>query len=121
MDRFAQLVAQALNQVLETPIAVADLETPPDPSLRDLTFPTFKLAKQFRKSPPQVAQQLLADLQAKKVVPQGVTATAQGPYVNFMTDAKAVQGALLSDILKGEGLGRYGALPSNTRGSWVLE
>ncbi len=71
MERFAKLAAQALNTVLETPVQPQDLEIPPDPKLGDFAFPCFKLAKQFRKGPPQVAQSLVADLQAKGSVPTG--------------------------------------------------
>ncbi|MGZ3698312.1 MAG: arginine--tRNA ligase domain-containing protein, partial [Bdellovibrionota bacterium] len=121
MERFAKLAAQALNQVLETPIQTTDLETPPDPKLGDFAFPCFKLAKQFRKSPPQVAQQLVADIQAKGAVPPGLTVAAVGPYVNFTAPAAEAARTLLKDITTGEGLGAYGSLKADTRGTWVLE
>jgi arginyl-tRNA synthetase len=120
MERFAQLAVQALNQVLEKPIQTTDLETPPDPKMGDFAFPCFRLAKEFRKAPPQVAQQIVADLQAKNAVPAGLTVTATGPYVNFMTPAAEALKALLKDILADSGLGNYGQLPQG-RGSWVLE
>jgi arginyl-tRNA synthetase len=121
MERFARLAAQAMNQVLETPIQPTDLESPPDPKLGDFGFPCFKLAKQFRKSPPQVAQQLVAELQTKNAVPAGLSVAAVGPYVNFTVPTQDVMRALLPDILNGEGLGNYGRLPAEKRGTWVLE
>ena len=121
MERFAKLATQALNQVLESPIQVTDLEVPPDPRLGDFAFPCFKLAKQFRKSPPQVAQQITSELEQKKAVPAGLSVKAVGPYVNFIAPPETVLPALLRDLLAGEGLGHYGELPANTRGSWVLE
>lgn len=121
MERFAKLAAQALNQVLETPIQAADLETPPDPKLGDFGFPCFKLAKQFRKGPPQVAQQLVADLKAKGALPSDLQVAAVGPYVNFTVPREKIATALLADILGGPGLGQYGALPPSSRGTWVLE
>jgi arginyl-tRNA synthetase len=121
MERFARLAAQALNQVLETPIAVTELETPPDPKLGDFAFPCFKLAKQFRKGPPQVSAQIVADLKAKNAVPEGLSVAIAGPYVNFTVAPERVLNTLLADILAGSGLGRYGALPPKSRGNWVLE
>ena len=121
MDRFAKLAAQALNQVLDSPITAQDLETPPDPKMGDLGFPCFKLAKQFRKGPPQVAAQLAADLQAKGAVPAGMKVAPVGPYVNFTVAPEQVLQAVVGDILRGPGLGEYGKLPEGSRGSWVLE
>ena len=121
MERFAKLAALALNQILESPIAVTDLEVPPDPQLGDFAFPCFKLAKQFRKAPPQVAQQLVSEIEQKKIIPEGMSVKAVGPYVNFIAPPETALPALLKDLLDGEGLGTYGQLSENTRGTWVLE
>jgi arginyl-tRNA synthetase len=121
MERFARLAANALNQVLEAPITASDLESPPDPKLGDFGYPCFRLAKQFRKSPPQVAQQIVDELKAKGAVPPGLEVAAVGPYVNFTAPPQEALKALLGDILKGDGLGSYGALAPKTRGTWVLE
>jgi arginyl-tRNA synthetase len=121
MDRFAKLAAQALNQVLDSPILPTELETPPDPKLGDIAFPCFKLAKLFRKGPPQVSAQLVADLKAKGAVPEGLSVAQVGPYVNFTVDAAQVFGAVVGDILQGPGLGDYGRVAADSRGSWVIE
>lgn len=128
MERFAATSAQALSKALtelsgsEFKVAASDLETPPDPKLGDLGFPCFRLAKQFRKGPPQLAAEL-----SSKVAPHLVALTADievkpvGPYVNFVVKPSAIAAALLHDILSGTGLGSYGSMPARTRGRWVLE
>ena len=121
MERFAKLAVKALNQVLEKPIETTDLEIPPDPKLGDFAFPCFRLAKEFRKGPPQVALQIVADLKAKNAVPPGLEVTAAGPYVNFMAPSNEALRALLGDILVGEGLGHYASLLKDSRGTWVIE
>ncbi|OFZ00884.1 MAG: arginine--tRNA ligase [Bdellovibrionales bacterium GWC1_52_8] len=121
MERFAKLALNALNAVLQTPIQITDLETPPDPKLGDFGFPCFKLAKEFRKSPPQVALQIVADLNAKGVVPASLSVAAVGPYVNFTTSPIEARRVLLQDFLAGTGSGQYGKLAEKTRGKWVLE
>jgi arginyl-tRNA synthetase len=121
MERYAKLAVQALNQVLEVPVSTMALETPPDQKLGDFAFPCFKLAKQYRKAPPQVAQQLVAELQAKRAIPAGLQAFATGPYVNFLAPASEALGSLLKDILTGTGLGTYSQIAPETRGTWVLE
>ncbi len=121
MERFAKLATQALNQVLESPIQVTDLEIPPDSKLGDFAFPCFKLSKQFKKSPAQVSQQIVSDLNTKEAIPQGFSVASVGPYVNFTVPPQNVFKSLLGDILAGEQLGNYGSLTAQTRGTWVLE
>ena len=117
MERFAKLAAESLQKVLSMPIGATDLEVPPDPKLGDFAFPCFKLAKQFRKGPPQLAQQIAADIQAKGELASGLSVAPVGPYVNFTVAPEQVVRTLLGDILAGSGLGNYGSLPSKTRGS----
>jgi arginyl-tRNA synthetase len=121
MERFAKLAVQALNQVLEAPIKTTDLEIPPDPKMGDFAYPCFRLAKQYRKGPPQVAQQIVQDLRSKGATPEGFDVQAVGPYVNFTVPRELILSNLLRDILAGEGLGSYGSLPEKTKGKWVLE
>src|SRR5438105_2164945 len=121
MERFAKLAVQALNTVLESPVQIHDLEIPPDPQLGDFAFPCFKLAKQFKVSPPQVSQRIVADLRAKTKLTESLELASIGPYVNFTAPAKEALSALLRDILAGSALGSYGALAPQSRGTWVLE
>lgn len=121
MERYAEIAVKALNQVLTQKLQASDLEVPPDPKLGDFAFPCFKLAKEFRKGPPQVALQIVADLKAQGAMPENLTVAAVGPYVNFTVPNQTVFGALLGDILKGSGLGNYGKLKVASRGTWVIE
>jgi len=118
MERFARVAAEALGRALEMPLTAADLETPPDPTMGDFGYPCFKLAKQFRKGPPQVAAEIASKVTG---LPAEITVKAVGPYVNFSVRPDAVAAALLKDILAGSGLGSYGSLPARSRGKWVLE
>jgi arginyl-tRNA synthetase len=127
MQRFALLAAQALNQVLETPIQATELETPPDPKLGDLAFPCFKLAKQLRKGPPQIAAQLVSEIQAKGQLPKGLSISTAGPYVNFTVDPELLFKALITDIVAkdaaGDPYGTYGKIlvAKADAKTWVLE
>ena len=122
MERFAKQAVEALNSVLESPIDLSGLEIPPDPNLGDFAFPCFKLAKQYRKAPPQVAQETAAKILALK--PDRwptVSVKAVGPYVNFTAAVDEALRALLTDFLAGPDMGSYGKLVAKSRGSWVLE
>jgi arginyl-tRNA synthetase len=118
MERFATVAAEALSRALEMPVLASELENPPDASMGDFGFPCFKLAKQYRKGPPQVAAEIAGKITG---LPPELTVRAVGPYVNFMVRPEALASALLSEIVAGPGLGSYGALPPKTRGKWVLE
>ncbi|MBI2712503.1 MAG: arginine--tRNA ligase [Bdellovibrio sp.] len=120
MERFAKVVLEELNSVLETPIQLTDLEIPPEPELGDFAFPCFRLAKTLKKAPPQIAQDIANRVKAKGG--QGSRwVQSVGPYVNFTVPPSDTLKALLSDILKGKDLGDYGSLKPDSRGTWVLE
>ncbi|MEK6706710.1 MAG: arginine--tRNA ligase [Bdellovibrionota bacterium] len=125
MERFAKIAAQAISAVLGREITPADLETPPDPSMGDFGFPCFKLSKEFRKSPPEIAKHVVSEVKSRKLVPDWLSVNAAGAYVNFVVAADECMRALLKDMLSGDGLntslGTYGMLPAGTRGTWVLE
>src|SRR3954463_7461090 len=106
MERFAKHAALALSQALKTEVPATELELPPDPRMGDFGFPCFRLAKEYKKGPPQVAAQIAGEIQASGKLPPEITVAPVGPYVNFTVKPEAVLSALLSDILAGEGLGR---------------
>jgi arginyl-tRNA synthetase len=118
MERFAKTAAELLSQVLTHPVQTQDLEIPPDRSHGDFAFPCFKLAKEQRAAPPQIAQKLAAELKAKN---SSLEVVAVGPYVNFKVPADKAVSALLKDILAGSGNGSYGRLPAKSRETWVIE
>jgi arginyl-tRNA synthetase len=119
MERFAAQAAELLTKALKRPVTANELEVPPDRTLGDFAFPCFKLAKEFRKGPPQLADQLARDVAA--LGPSDLQVRNVGPYVNFTVPSNLALSALLKDILAGEGLGRYGSLAAKSRGRWVIE
>ncbi len=90
----AAAAARALHPFLPEAAALTQAEVqgalvaPPDPTMGDLAFPCFKLAKALRKAPPQIAADLAATLTAGITTTPGIIAraTAAGPYVNLHLD-----------------------------------
>lgn len=71
------------------------LEVPPNPDLGDFAFPCFLLAKEHKKNPAQIAQEL-----AKKLKIQGVSRIeAKGPYLNFFVDKSLLASQVLDKVL----------------------
>jgi len=91
---FEQDIISALKKSVKGEIT---LEVPPDPKLGDFAFPCFSLAKEMKKNPVQIAQELSKSLHKPEVV-EKITAT--GPYVNFFLNPKIVGKKVLELILK---------------------
>lgn len=102
---FKQVIADVI--AAESGISACDaldwLETPPNPEMGDYAFPCFKLAKQLRKAPHQIA----ADLEKIIALPAGVEKViADGPYLNFyLNKARLAEQVLQKVFSEGE---RYG-------------
>ena len=79
------------------------LEYPPDPAMGDLAFPCFRLSRELRRSPVQIASALKEDL-ADEVI--GSVEVAGG-YLNIRIANAYLGGTVVPEILeKGE---KYGA------------
>jgi len=65
-----------------------NLSQPPKPELGDFAFPTFPLAKQFKKNPAQIAQELAEKIQQNK--PDFIQEVQVAwPYLNFKLSSDA--------------------------------
>jgi arginyl-tRNA synthetase len=90
-DRIRAAIARATGQ----PESDIRIEQPRDPSLGDLAFPCFQLAKSLKKAPPAIAAELAAKLGADL---PGITAVAVGPYINFKIDRAELARVDLADV-----------------------
>jgi len=80
-EKLAQAIAGALE--MDSGEISELLETPPDPQMGDAALPCFKFAKQLRKAPPAIAQELSEKLELPSFISK---AQAAGPYLNFFYD-----------------------------------
>ena len=84
-DQTIDLISRVLNM---GPVAISELvETPPQADMGDLALPCFKFAKQERKAPQMIAQDLAEKISAQ--APHLAKVEAKGPYVNFFYDRSA--------------------------------
>jgi arginyl-tRNA synthetase len=81
----------------EAGVKDAQLEVPPNPSLGHFAFPTFPLAKERRKAPVQIAQELVAEIQKNPQSSFLEKVVATGPYVNFFIKGSALVQASFND------------------------
>ena len=89
------------------------LEFPPNPQLGDLaTTLTFSLAKQLKKSPNLIAQDLVKEIEYPEIFEK---VESKGPYINFFVNYDIFAKNLLNNIKE-----EYGQLPSK-EGKIILE
>ncbi len=62
------------------------LQAPPNPDMGDYAFPCFTLAKEYKKSPQEIAKDLEKKLKPTKSIEK---ITANGPYLNFFINKTA--------------------------------
>lgn len=99
MDQFSSQVIKSVSRVsglVEDQIQTL-LETPPKRELGDLAMPCFVLAKQMRKAPPIIAQELAADI-ASQPFESLLKVEAVGGYLNFFVKPQAFAQEVLSKI-----------------------
>ncbi len=97
-EKIAAAAGLANEQIMEM------LETPPDPKMGDAALPCFKLAKELRKAPPVIAQELSERMQAPDFVARVEVA---GGYLNFFYDRGYYANGVLHTLEKaGEDWGR---------------
>ncbi len=103
MHIFVEEIRAAIAREAGVAESEVRVELPRDPSLGDLAFPAFALAKQLKKPPPAIAADLAAKLSSTL---RGITATPSGPYINFRIDRTRLAETVLGEIRsRGSGYG----------------
>lgn len=101
---FAEKLQQVLAEHLTVDEVKALIEIPKDSSMGDLAFPVFTLARVLRKAPPQIAQDIVAQMDTSAFQ----TVEAVGPYINIRLKRSATAFEIVKDVIeKGE---QYGAV-----------
>ena len=95
MNKFVQHIKKELKKAgVKQEIA---LETPPDPKLGDYAFPCFPLAKEFKKAPQEIAEELAKQIKLNKYIKE---VEVKGPYLNFFVNKHTLAELALTEIEK---------------------
>jgi len=101
----AEIIKKQLDK-LELEEIMALLEIPPNIEMGDFAFPCFRLAKEFRKSPNQIAADLVQEFDKGDFVKE---IKNLGGYVNFFLDKDIwVKDVIGKCITEGENFGKSG-------------
>lgn len=74
------------------------LVDPPNPDMGDLAFGCFQLAKQLKKAPPMLAQELKSKIAFENIF---TSVEAAGPYLNFKFSLPVLGKNILEKIISG--------------------
>ncbi len=103
MDEFKSAIAQFLKN--EANIENTEFEVPPNPQMGDYAFPCFSLAKEWKKSPNEIANDLSKRFKANDLI---VEAKAVGPYLNFFINKGRLAQKAIKEALRQKD--KYGSL-----------
>lgn len=95
-----QIIAQILSDALEQALTIEKIESllekPKHEELGDVAFPCFILAKTLRKAPQQIAADIAAKIEDKRLA----KVEANGPYINFFLEALPVANSFVPTIIE---------------------
>ncbi|MBU3896302.1 arginine--tRNA ligase, partial [Patescibacteria group bacterium] len=94
MDIFKEHIINALKKEVKGNV---ELEIPPKPDMGDYAFPCFSLAKVYKKSPNEIAQDLAAKIKKSRYI---TDIKIIGPYLNFFINKGALTEGTIIKILK---------------------
>ena len=99
-------IAKRINAITNVDVASLEsyIEVPPNTELGDFAFPCFKLAKELKKAPPMIANELKEQLSEDEVISK---IDVVGGYLNFFINKSAFVKNVLTDVLaKGDDYGK---------------
>ncbi len=114
---FKKEVAQLLSDKLSQQVSLSQdnvfslIEVPKDLSFGDFAFPCFRLAKELKKSPVQIAQDLAKDFSEDDRLSEHFSLQAVGPYLNFKIKTDVLANSVFSAL--NEQGDNYGSGPKN--------
>ena len=89
----AKILEKQTNMPMED--VIASIETPPELDLGDFAFPCFRLAKELKKAPPAIAQEICEAITPPSFVDK---IEAKGPYLNFYLKRDAYAKGVLPQV-----------------------
>ena len=102
MINFKQEIANKIAEVIQLEKEELEnyLEAPKDAKNGDYAFPCFRLAKELRKSPQQIAQEIKENIKIDTNVLEKVEVI--GGYLNFYVNKECITKEVLEEIEKEE-------------------
>ena len=105
MKKFKQIIAEQISKTININEKELEsyIETPKDSKNGDYAFPCFKLAKELRKAPPAIANEIKEKIETVEEIEKIEVA---GGYLNFFINKSILAKEVLEEISKNEQYGK---------------
>ncbi len=105
MKNFKQIIAKQISKIIEINEKELEsyIETPKDSKNGDYAFPCFRLAKELRKAPPAIANEIKEKIEPVEEIEKIEVA---GGYLNFFINKATLSEEVLREISKTEQYGK---------------
>ena len=100
MINFKKIISEMISETVEIDSNEIQgyIEVPPDKNMGDYAFPCFRLAKQLKKAPPVIAEEIKTNIKLKDECISKVE--VQGGYLNFFVNSECLVNEVLCEINK---------------------
>lgn len=100
MVNFKQEIAKEIAEVtnLDSKELENYIEIPPNSDLGDYAFPCFKLAKELRKAPPMIANDIKENIKIDEKIIEKIEVV--GGYLNIYVNKQTLAKEVLEDVAK---------------------
>ena len=99
MINFKDKVIELLDEKISS-LSVEEIEglieVPPSYDMGDYAFPTFRLAKEYRKAPNSIAEEIASTLEGNEFFGK---VQNQGPYVNFFINRDKLVEDVITEVM----------------------
>ena len=105
MKKFKQIIAEQISKTININEKELEsyIETPKDSKNGDYAFPCFRLAKELRKAPPVIANEIKEKIETVEEIEKIEVA---GGYLNFFINKSILAKEVLEEISKNEQYGK---------------
>lgn len=105
MKKFKQIIAEQISKTININEKELEsyIETPKDSQNGDYAFPCFRLAKELRKAPPAIANEIKEKIETVEEIEKIEVA---GGYLNFFINKSILAKEVLEEISKNEKYGK---------------
>lgn len=93
MENFKEQVIKAVEEA--TNLSVKSIEIPPDQKMGDFALPCFQFAKQLKKAPNQIAEDLAREIPLGLLIEK---IEVKGPYLNIFLNSDTISEKILNEI-----------------------
>ena len=98
MINYKEKIAEEIQKAISTQIQdlASFIEVPPNPEMGDYSFPCFRLAKELKKAPPAIAEEINEKMVVDSTLFEKVEVT--GGYLNFFVNKETMVSEVLENI-----------------------